>query len=343
MVLDAASLDAGGQPRADLLRQLRRDLLAQEAGYFPGVRGQHRLTRQHVVQRHQRLLAAEHQVSGILGLPQAPVVGLAEHVEHRAQPLRVAVQPLMQHIGAQRVGYGLCTVHIGNAQKGVVGLHEPDALALERTGHGAVAIAVELQAERCPGRDPEVAQPEFVIDEVEVVVQTLARLGAQVGLAAALVVPRLVARAGLHRRDDVHQPGCIATRLQHACHQIFLADVALVDVLDLDAGGSADLLRAHTDAFAQRFGEPGVVEYANAVGVQKTRHARCVARAGQRARDQDSVKARQHAVQIRRVTLNQIGLHGSLRHRMATQHIVLPVWFRLVRLRVMMRVPASLS
>jgi hypothetical protein len=38
-------------------------------------------------------------------------------------------------------------------------------------------------------------------------------------------------------------------------------------------------------------------------------------------------------VQIRRVTLNQIGLHGSLRHRMATQHIVLPVWFRLVRLR----------
>jgi len=52
-------------------------------------------------------------------------------------------------------------------------------------------------------------------------------------------------------------------------------------------------------------------------GVQKTRHARCVARAGQRACDQDSVKARQHAVQIRRVTLNQIGLHGSLRHRMA--------------------------
>jgi len=56
--------------------------------------------------------------------------------------------------------------------------------------------------------------------------------------------------------------------------------LALVDVLNLDAGGSADLLRAHPDAFAQRFGEPGVVEYANAVGVQKTRHARCVARAG---------------------------------------------------------------
>ncbi|WP_179258621.1 hypothetical protein [Caballeronia sordidicola] len=33
--------------------------------------------------------------------------------------------------------------------------------------------------------------------------------------------------------------------------------MALVDVLDLDAGGSADLLRAPTDAFAQRFGESG--------------------------------------------------------------------------------------
>ncbi|OXC72023.1 hypothetical protein BSU04_44020 [Caballeronia sordidicola] len=28
-------------------------------------------------------------------------------------------------------------------------------------------------------------------------------------------------------------------------------------MLDLDAGGSADLLRAPTDAFAQRFGESG--------------------------------------------------------------------------------------
>ncbi|MEA3091243.1 MAG: hypothetical protein QOJ04_2585, partial [Caballeronia sp.] len=36
-------------------------------------------------------------------------------------------------------------------------------------------------------------------------------------------------------------------------------------------GGSADLLRAPPDAFTQRFGESGVVEYANAVGVQKTR------------------------------------------------------------------------
>uniref|UniRef100_UPI00296AD9BD alpha,alpha-trehalose-phosphate synthase (UDP-forming) n=1 Tax=Paraburkholderia terrae TaxID=311230 RepID=UPI00296AD9BD len=46
----------------------------------------------------------------------------------------------------------------------------------------------------------------------------------------------------------------------------------------------------------------------------------------------------QHAVQIHRVTLNQICLHGSLRHRLAIWlPIVLPVWFRLVRLRAFNR------
>jgi hypothetical protein len=47
-------------------------------------------------------------------------------------------------------------------------------------------------------------------------------------------------------------------------------DMILADVLDLDAGGHADRLRALANAFAQRFGEPGVVvEYANAWAFRK--------------------------------------------------------------------------
>ena len=81
-----------------------------------------------------------------------------------------------------------------HAQEGVVFLGEVDALALERARPRAVAIAVELQAERRPGGHAQVAQAELFVDEIEVVMQALTQLRAKEGLAAGLVVPGLLAR-----------------------------------------------------------------------------------------------------------------------------------------------------
>jgi len=76
-VLEAASLDASGLARTNLLRQPRRNLLAQKAGHARRIGRQHRLVAQAVIQGRQDSRALEHQVSGVLDLTNAPVVGLA--------------------------------------------------------------------------------------------------------------------------------------------------------------------------------------------------------------------------------------------------------------------------
>jgi len=58
--------------------------------------------------RTQNVAAAKHQVGGVLGLANAPVpVGLIEHIGHRAQPVRVALEALVQHSRAEGVGQSL--------------------------------------------------------------------------------------------------------------------------------------------------------------------------------------------------------------------------------------------
>src|SRR5208283_530344 len=83
-------------------------------------------------------------------------------------------------------------------------------------------VAVELQAERRPGRRPQIDQPQFVIQEVEIVMEALAGIRAHIGLVRLLVMPGLVGVAGFHRRDDMHQARMIATRLKHLAETISL-------------------------------------------------------------------------------------------------------------------------
>ncbi len=104
---------------------------------------------------------------------------------------------------------------------------------------------------------------------------------------------------------------------------------------------SQTCLRALADALAQRLGKARVIEDADAARVQKARHPARVARAGQRARHDDAVVARQHAVQVRRVP--SVSAVAAMVDHLAVGStvIVLPVWFRLCRLRMVHVVPAG--
>ena len=76
VMLDATSLDARRQSRADFLCQLRRDLFAQKARNPLCVRRQYRLPRNGVINRHQNLLAAKHQIGRVFDLSQTPGINL---------------------------------------------------------------------------------------------------------------------------------------------------------------------------------------------------------------------------------------------------------------------------
>ena len=321
-MLDAASFDTGGQTRADFLRQLRGDFLAQEGGHPRRVGGQHRPTRQRVVQRHQSMLAAKHQVGGVFHLADAPVIALLEYVKYRAQPLRIAIKAAMQHIGTEGVGERLRAWQVGHSQESIVFLDKIDAFPFERTRQGAVAVPVELQAKRRPGRHPQIAQREFLVDEVKVMVQTLARLRAQKRLATGLVVPRPVPRTSLHRRDYVHQIHPVATQAQHPRHQLFLADVALADVFDLHRRRRTHFLRPLAYPISQWLGKARGVEDANLVRIQKARHPARVTCSRQGAGDNHPVVARQHSMKIRRIPIAQRRIHGCSPHHHAAANLI---------------------
>jgi len=206
-------LDARGELRADLLSQQRRDLPAEEAGDLLRFDAPHRLPDELFVERAQGGGGTERQVGGVFHLHQAPVVGLSEHVGHRAAPFGIAIQDAVQPIGRQAIGQFLGSHPVVDPCEGVVGHGVADALGGQAPRQPTVAVAVELQTERRPGRDPQVDQPEPGIYEVEIIVQALATVRPDEGPVRVLVVPGLIGIAGFHRRDDVDQPGMIAALL----------------------------------------------------------------------------------------------------------------------------------
>jgi hypothetical protein len=78
----------------------------------------------------------------------------------------------------------------------------------------------------------------------------------------------------------MHQPRCVTSPSQHARHQVFLADSALADVLDLNGGGFANLLRTLADALTQGLGKARVVEDANAARILSAPARNCMETAG---------------------------------------------------------------
>ncbi len=179
----------------------------------------------------------------------------------------------MQGGGIEAVGKALGFKGIGERQEGVVGGVKADASLHQLPRQPAVAVEVDLQAKRRPGRHPHVAQAELLVDEVEVVVQTLAGDRLEEGLAARLVVPGAVGGARLHGREDVHQTGVIAALGEDRLDPVLFAErLELADELDLQArlGGQALGVGAHL--VAQRLGPAGIVEQANAAVAQVRRH-----------------------------------------------------------------------
>ena len=135
-----------------------------------------------------------------------------------------------------------------------------------------MAVAVELQAERRPGRHAQIDQPKLGILNVEIIVQALAAVRPDEGPVCLLVVPGLVGIAGFHGRDDVHQTGVVATVLEHTRDNIFLPDMRLRNVLDGNSRLSRQRCRTVTHAVAQRLGKFGVIEDADTLGIQISSH-----------------------------------------------------------------------
>src|SRR5215831_18089009 len=157
-MLDAGALDPGGKSAADLLGELGSDLVAEEGGQVFGFDAQDGLPGKLFIEGFEDGLRAEYQVSGVLDLNEAPVVGRSEDVEHRTALLGIAIEDAMQLCGRELIGQRLRRLPVVDAHKGVVGKRKADPGGGEFSGKPTVPIAIELQAEWTPGRHAQIDQ-----------------------------------------------------------------------------------------------------------------------------------------------------------------------------------------
>ena len=67
-----------------------------------------------------------------------------------------------------------------------------DVKPIELAGKPVVSVAVELQPEGAPSWDAEEAKTEVVVNEIEVVVEALAVIRFEIGVAGFFVIPGLI-------------------------------------------------------------------------------------------------------------------------------------------------------
>ena len=199
-----------------------------------GLDGVHGSAHDGLVERLKLGLTQKDHVGGILDLHETPVITGAEVVEHRTEPLRPSGKMLVQRLCVEFIGKLLPLFRVGDGDEGVVE-HLEGNIGLEQlAGQPGVTIEVDLQPERCPGRNTHVAQAELLVDEVEVVMQALPGGGPEEGAMGGLVVPRLIRRARLHGREDVDQPRMVSALGEDLLDPRLLAEcLELADKFDL--------------------------------------------------------------------------------------------------------------
>jgi len=181
---------------AHLIVVVAVQLLAQKRGDIVGLDRLNRRAGPFAVERLQVSLPAKHHVGRVFGRVQAPVILGLNRRKDRAVTVCKLLQSAVQPCRLEAVGDLLRPLPVPDLDKGVVEQAIADAFAFELPRQPVVSVRVELQTKRTPGRHAQVARAEFFVDEIEVVVQTLAVFVAQAGPAARFVVPRLIARGG---------------------------------------------------------------------------------------------------------------------------------------------------
>ncbi len=94
-------------------------------------------------------------------------------------------------------------------------------------------IVVELQSERRPGGNAQIAQSQIFEDEVKIVVQAFGIGRFQETLMRLLVVPWFVRRTWFHGRKDMDQAGMCAALFNDLLNTLVFSEVFTANEFDL--------------------------------------------------------------------------------------------------------------
>lgn len=292
VVLYSRPENAGVKLVAHFALVIPMEFLPQESGDILRFNRVDRCTYQRVVQSLEVGLPSEDDVGCIFSLHDAPVILKAKLLDDRAVTLGENVESLVQVLNPDTIREPLGLFKVANLKKGVVFQHVGDAFLLKLGCQPIVPVEVELQSERSPGGDPQVAETELLVDEVEIVMKTFAGIVLEKGFMRFLVMPRLVTGTGFHGGEDVYQAGMMAALFEDLVDSILLAEcLDLTNELDLDAilfGYSFGVL---ADFISQFLGELGVIKDADVLGIAEPGHSAIITPSWECSLDNDTIIA----------------------------------------------------
>ncbi len=246
---------------------------------------------------------AEHEVGGVLDLHQAPVNAAAEVAQDGTEQTGIPVERAVKSLDREAVGDFLSPGEVIHGGECVVDQGEADALLGQLAGQPVMAVEVELQAERRPGRHTQIAQPQVGVDEIEVVVQALGLAGLEERPVRGLVVPGPERGARLHGREHVNQTGVIAAFGEDRLDPLLLAEVLALDVFDRQAVLGSQPFGIRPNLAAQGLGETSVVEQPGSARSQGRRHRPSVADVDECPRQNSPVEARERPENLLGLTI----------------------------------------
>src|SRR5439155_21791165 len=161
-----------------------------------------------------------------------------------------------------------------DVKEGVVERGVADLFSLQTTRQAMMPVEINLQPEGTPGGNTHVAQPQFLVEEIEVVMQALAVVRAQVRLTRRLIVPRPIGGTRFQGGEDPDQTGVLASLPEDLMNLILLAKaLRSADELNLQPVLGCQALGIFSQGLAQRLRPSRVVKDADVVGVKISRHA----------------------------------------------------------------------
>ena len=116
----------------------------------------------------------EHDVCCALNLLDSPCVAETECFRDWTVAFCKNNQNLMEVFRVDPVREFLGGFHIRDFQESIIMHAVSDFFLLQLTGKKVVAVHVELQTERGPCGDTQIAEPKFFVNEIEIIVKTFA-------------------------------------------------------------------------------------------------------------------------------------------------------------------------
>jgi len=311
MMLDARPFNPGVIIRTHLSFKLIRQLSAQESGDVFRFDRMDRRAHQFLVDRTQILPALEDDVHGIFHLHKTPVIRRRKVTNNGAVFPGDSIELPMDPSRGKGVGHTLSRFKVIDFIKSIVEHLETDPLFPESGCQFIMTVVIELHTERCPGRNPQIAESKVIKDEVKIVMKTFPIGGLQKGLVRLLVVPGLVRGTRFHGREYVYQTG-MRTPLGYDFTDSFLFAKRLSsDKLDIKFVFLGNTFGVEANFFSKRLGPFRVVEDPDFMGIKIPRHSLGVTNRWYCAGNDDTIKTRQDALNLIRVAFGE-KFHGSL-------------------------------